>query len=121
MAVILALGSPAVCAGWMPTPEARMDCCTTGSTCPMHDSSKKGSGARTLTQDEADRCCASSEHDGSSPSSTTTALTLGPPAIVAAAIALAPPSRSLIQLPRVSPLSEVAHVPKHVLISVFLV
>ncbi len=32
----LMAGNAAICAGWMPTPEARMACCADGAECPMH-------------------------------------------------------------------------------------
>src|SRR5262245_62287515 len=40
MAAVLTLcvGNLAECAGWQPTPEARMECCANGTKCPMHKS-----------------------------------------------------------------------------------
>ncbi len=63
------LGRPALCAGWMPTPEARMACCVDGQACPMHQA-EPGS-APTITQSEADSCCAASEGNDPTPSSST--------------------------------------------------
>jgi hypothetical protein len=48
----------AVCAGWAPTPEARISCCT-GEGCPMHKTG--GSQRLVVTQADADKCCALSE------------------------------------------------------------
>src|SRR4051812_41807440 len=72
-AVVLSLGllagSPAVCAAWAPTPDARMACCSEAQACPMHPGDSHGLEAHHgLTQDEADACCASSEPQPSSPS-----------------------------------------------------
>jgi len=48
---LVAGNAAAICAGWLPTPEARMACCADGVECPMHkgDSQRSGS-ARVLTQ-----------------------------------------------------------------------
>ena len=126
MALTLALvaGHAALCAGWAAAPEARMACCADGATCPMHksdsssDSDDEGGG---LTQAEADICCASSERDASRPSIPTLALAIAA-AVSGTAIRLpaeTPPLvlagawRSVVPLPAGS-------VPKHVLLSVFL-
>ena len=64
--LILALvaGNGAVCAGWAPTPEARMACCSEGGDCPMHmGDGHHSEGANLPTQAQADSCCASSEGD----------------------------------------------------------
>ena len=130
LAVVLCLGlvagNAAVCAGWAPTAEARMACCTDGGTCPMHDGQKGGSRAsqsgRMLTQAEADSCCASSERDSSSPSTPSFAATISV-AVLGTGVVLAPTLPSLavhdywrIEAPIPSP-----PVPRHVLLSVFLV
>ena len=72
LAMVIATANGAVCAGWMPTPEARMACCSEGGACSMHKG-ESGSSAteRVLTQAQADNCCASSERENSSPSSPT--------------------------------------------------
>src|SRR5215207_7796516 len=71
LAVVLALGAgnAAVCAGWLPTPEARMACCAEGGGCPMHKGESSRSGSfRVITQAQADSCCASSERESSNQS-----------------------------------------------------
>jgi hypothetical protein len=125
VAIMLALGAgnAAVCAGWLPTPEARMACCTEGAPCPMHkgESSRSGS-ARVITQAQADSCCASSERDSSSQSNPTfvasiTQAVLGTGVILPAIV----PARVLSDAWRaVAPLPTTP-VPIHVLLSVFLV
>jgi len=119
LTLALATGQVGVCAGWLPTPEARMACCADENTCPMHASEHSGS-TRVLTQAEADRCCALSEQDDSEPSSASLvsvplAFALGPaPAVI-------PASQSHADIWRVSVPTSTAHVPKHILLSVFLV
>jgi hypothetical protein len=118
----LMAGNAAICAGWMPTAEARMACCADGE-CPMHegDSQHSGSG-RVLTQMQADSCCASSEgqqSNESNPSLVTaiTAAVLGVGAVLPAnvpALVLSDARRSSTPIPT-------APVPRHILLSVFLV
>lgn len=119
----LMAGNAAICAGWMPTPEARMACCAEGGDCPMHKDDSHHSGPeRVLTQAEADRCCASSEEKSpnqSNPSFVTaiTAAVLGAGVVVPAgvpALVLSDAWRSSAPIPG-------ATVPKHLLLSVFLV
>jgi hypothetical protein len=122
LALALAAGQAGVCAGWMPTPEARMACCSGDGPCPMHKSDSEDDGSkRVVSQAEADRCCAASERDDSAPSPT------GPAFSVTLPIALSPVS-SLILEPephpdiwRASVPIPTTHVPKHVMLSVFLV
>jgi hypothetical protein len=116
-------GNAAICAGWLPTPEARMACCAEGSECPMHkgDSHRSGS-ARVLTQAQADSCCASSEGQNSNRSNPSfvpaiTAAVLGVGVVLPASV----PALVLSDAWRTSAPIPVAPVPKHVLLSVLLV
>jgi hypothetical protein len=116
-------GNAAICAGWMPTREARMACCADGAECPMHkgDSHRSGSG-RGLTQAQADSCCASSERKHSNKSDPSfvpaiTAAVLGAGTVLPADI----PALVLSDGWRTSAPISVAPVSKHVLLSVFLV
>ena len=118
----LSVGNLAVCAGWRGTPEARMACCQDESTCPMHKSDGHGSAPRhQLTQAQADTCCAGSEQNE---------LTTTRTALVSSSMAaLAPPTLQLVVSALVPSLDEwralvplrVSAVPKHLLLSVFLV
>ena len=119
----LTAGNAAICAGWIPTPESRMACCADGAECPMHkgDSHRSGSG-RVLTQVQADSCCASSEGQRSNqsiPTSVTaiTAAVLGVGVVLPANV----PALVLSDAWRTSASIPIAPVPKHVLLSVFLV
>ena len=119
----LMAGNAAICAGWMPTPEARMACCADGVECPMHkgDSHRSGS-ARVLTQAQADSCCASAEGQNSNQSNPSfvtaiTAAVLGVGVVLPANV----PALVLSDAWRTSAPIPVAPVPKHVLLSVFLV
>jgi hypothetical protein len=119
----LSAGNPAVCAGWAPTREARMACCAEGGDCPMHEGDSRGSGSeRVLTQAQADSCCGSSEPENSNQpnSSFATAITaavLGVGSVFPASV----PALVLSDAWRRSAPLPVAPVPKHVLLSVFLV
>jgi hypothetical protein len=119
----LMAGNAAICAGWMPTPEARMACCADGRECPMHKSDPHLSGSgRVLTQLQADSCCAAAEGQRSkqsSPSFVTaiTAAVLGVGVVLPAnvpALVLSDAWRTWAPIP-------IAPVPRHVLLSVFLV
>ena len=126
-AVILALGllagNAAVCAGWLATPEARMACCADGVECPMHKgSSDRSESERVLTQAQADSCCAAAEGQNSNQSNPSfvtviSAAVLGAgvvlPAVVPALV-LSDGWRTSVPIP-------IAPVPRHVLLSVFLV
>ena len=119
----LMAGNAAICAGWMPTPEARMACCADDADCPMHMGDSHGPGAaRPLTQAQADNCCASSESKNSSQSSPTfvaaiTAAVIGVGTVLPANV----PALVLSDGWRTSAPIPVAPVQKHVLLSVFLV
>ena len=123
LALALSAGNVAVCAGWLGTPEARMACCSEGGECPMHKGDSPSSGsARVLTQTQADSCCASSERENSSQSSPTfvaaiTSAVLGPPIV----LPLSVPALVLTDGWRTAAPTPTAPVPKHVLLSVFLV
>ena len=115
-------GSPAICAGWQATPEARMACCKNGASCPMHKAASHGRGSsRVITQAQADNCCAAtSTRTHSSVAATTFALSSATalPAIhdsvVPAPVLALQEWRAFVPLP-VSP------VPKHLLLSVLLI
>jgi hypothetical protein len=99
-----------------------MSCCTESSDCPMHNEGTHHSGGTNLvTQAQADSCCASSEsHHSNQSSPTFVALIsspLGPGVVVPApapALVLSDGWRTVAPIP-------LAAVPKHVLLSVFLV
>ena len=118
----LSIGNFAMCAGWRATHEARMACCQDESACPMHKSDGHGSAPRhQLTQAQADTCCAGSEQNGF----TTTRTVF----VSSSTAALASPTVQLVVSALVPALEEwravvprrVSVVPKHLLLSVFLV
>jgi hypothetical protein len=126
LVVVLSLGATgwAECAGWQATPEARLACCSGNGDCPMHGSTGPGTGSdRVITQAQADSCCAASDTNDSTPSTEVFSLSLSA-ALVRSTFDLlapivAPPAsfdawRTHVPLP-------VGHVPKHVLLSVFLI
>ena len=120
---LVAGNAAAICAGWLPTPEARMACCADGAECPMHKGDSQGSASqRVLTQAQADSCCAASERESSDQSNPAfaTAITV---AVLGAGIVLpaSVPALVLTDAWRTSAPIPVAPVPRHVLLSVFLV
>ena len=121
LALFISGGDAALCAGWEVTAEARMACCVSGA-CPMHGAGEHGSGsANNVSQAEADSCCLASESTGPTPTSQVFAMVL-PSAVpvpqlfafVSALIVMADAAREPI------PLSG-SQVPKHLLLSVFLI
>ena len=88
----------------------------------MHKSdSPNSNSAQTVSQAQADGCCAASEDDQSSPSSSTFASTIplaalgtSTPLSTLADVAVRPGGTATLPIPP-------SHVPKHVLLSVFLV
>ena len=112
----------ALCAGWAATPEARMECCA-DADCPMHKgSTEKSPSEHVLTQAEADACCAVSEQKQSDSPNPTAVVVLAAPVLGAGAL-LAPslPARLLSEKWRPDAASVVPPVPRHILLSVFLV
>jgi hypothetical protein len=121
VALVLGAGQAGACAGWMPTAEARMACCSDDGPCPMHQSKSQNGPTDVVTQAEADRCCAASGQDDSAPSPSTVGffVTLGIvispiPALLLEPEARADTLRAAVPMPT-------GHVPKHLLLSVFLV
>ena len=124
MAAVLTLcvGNLAVCAGWQATPDARMACCQDESTCPMHKSGSHGSDVKhSVTQAQADDCCAGSERGQSSTSNSTFALSTTVAFAPAIVPLIAPSNVPALQGWRAFVLLPVPPVPKHLLLSVFLV
>ena len=123
LAAILAAANGAVCAGWLPTPEARMACCTEGALCPMHKGdSRDAASDRVITQAEADNCCASSERDTSRQSDAAfvvaiSSAVLGNGVVMPAAV----PALVLSDGWRTAAPTPTVPIPRHVLLSVFLV
>ena len=119
----LMAGNAAICAGWMPTPEARMACCADGVECPMHKGgSDRAESERVLTQAQADSCCAAAEGQNSNQSNPSfvtaiTAAVLGVGVVLPANV----PALVLSDAWRTSAPIPIAPVPKYVLLSVFLV
>jgi hypothetical protein len=117
----LVAGQAGVCAGWTATPEARMACCADDGPCPMHKSEPEDGSTRILTQAEADRCCAASEQDDSAPSPSGAAFLVSLGIVLSPVPALIPDPPAHVELWRASVPIPTAHVPKHLLLSVFLV
>jgi len=121
--MLLSGGSLAVCAGWAATPEARMACCADDDTCPMHQGESHNSSQQRVTpQAQADACCAASEGQHSDQSAPSFIAVISS-AVLGAGVVLPVPVPSLVVSDAwrtVAPVP-VAPVPRHVLLSVFLV
>jgi hypothetical protein len=100
-----------------------MACCAHETNCPMHHGESHGLGAAGgLTQTDADDCCMSSEPDQSNPASATfpgaISVAVLDPGIV---LPLSVPALVLNDRWRTVSPHQTTAVPKHVLLSVFLV
>jgi hypothetical protein len=121
LTLALVAGQAGVCAGWMATPEARMACCSDGGLCPMHQSDSEDVPTRIVTQAEADRCCAASEREDSTPSQSNASFLLTLAVAVSPIPGLLPAPEAHVDVWRASVPIPTSHVPKHVLLSVFIV
>src|SRR5262245_40002803 len=122
MVLVLVGGHLAECQGWLSTAEARMACCANEQECPMHKAGQHSSGLRQLvSQSDADRCCATSEHGESMPTSVKASAVDGPGLIPISLsrVLVSPATRFDNPIERVSgpPTSR----SRHVLLSVFLI
>lgn len=120
--VLVAAGNAAVCEGWAATPEARMACCSDGQPCPMHEGHSAGStSTQTVTQAQADSCCALSEQEQSGRSNRALSTPV-PSAVLGPGIVVppAPPRLVLTDAWRTGTSVPSPPVSKHVLLSVFL-
>lgn len=121
---LMSLQAGAVCEGWQSTPEARMACCEAAEArCTMHAPPPETVGhghAGHHSQSDADTCCAMSEPGNAGERG----LTFAPSAAEAALDAAAPiqtgsPATVYARRRSTGP-PPGGQVPKHVLLSVFL-
>jgi hypothetical protein len=127
-AVVVALALAAAgwveCAGWRATPEARMACCSRSGACAMHHSTEPSAGSdKVVTQAQADSCCAASDADASTPSPEAFSLSLSVALVTTALSTMTPPATPAASLDawRIHVPIPLGQVPKHLLLSVFLV
>jgi hypothetical protein len=119
---VLLAGNVAVCGGWAATPEARMACCADEANCPMHKGGGSSSSERVISQAQADACCAVSERQQSN-QSTPTFVTVISSAVLGVGVVVPMPAPALVLSDgwrTIAPIP-IAPVPRHVLLSVFLV
>jgi hypothetical protein len=118
---VLSVGPVALCAGWQATSEARMACCVEGMACSMHTSEDESTGTRTVSQAEADSCCAAGEPDDASPTAPSLAA-MTAMASNAAPILLPPPPPISRAVSLNDPAPARDHgVSRHLLLSVFII
>jgi hypothetical protein len=100
-----------------------MACCADGNACPMHEGQSHNSGEkRGISQAQADACCAASEHQHPNQSAPSLIMVISS-AVLGAGVVLPAPVPSLVASDAwrtVVPIP-IAPVPRHVLLSVFLV
>ncbi len=117
--VALLQGGWAECAGWQPTPQARRACCEENPNCPGHKNDQDNTAP--VSQAAADSCCAASESDESNPSGKPFAATITV-AVLQPALSVVAPQSSLVHWHAVDLAGlRASPVPKHLLLSVFLV
>ena len=123
VALALAAAGWAECAGWQASPEARMACCLGSADCPMHGSTEPGASSdRVVTQAQADSCCAASDTDDSTPSAGAFSLSLSAALVPSTLSTLAPiTAPPAFDAWRTHVPIRIGQVPKHVLLSVFLI
>jgi hypothetical protein len=100
-----------------------MACCAEGRECPMHKGRSDESGSeRVITQAQADACCAASERDQSSSSNPTAPTAISAAVLgVGVVVPVITPARVLTDGWRTDTPVPSPQVPRHVLLSVFLV
>lgn len=115
----LSIGRVGLCAGWEPTPQARMACCTEGDDCPMHQPAV--GSTTTVTQAEADRCCSAADRGDTTPSTSRFVAVVSLEPVVSPISLVALPAGTPFDTWRtlVPPLA--SQVPTHLLLSVFLI
>jgi hypothetical protein len=119
----LIAGNAGVCAGWAATAEERMACCTESGECPMHKRQPHESGSHSVvTQAQADACCAASERDHSN-SSNPAVVTVMSARVLGVGVVLPAITPSLVLTDgwRTGAPVPIPPVPRHVLLTVFLV
>jgi hypothetical protein len=122
---VLAVGSVAGlwrrCAGWAATAEARMSCCDRMAMCPMRKPVRDGSALK-VTQAAADSCCAASDRPETAPSSIT--VVAAPPLVPVLLLFAEPPAVAPVAMAGwhgPPPLVASRQLPRHLLLSVFLI
>jgi hypothetical protein len=121
VALVLTAGGVSLCAGWEATADARMACCTKRSACAMRRGTADSKATR-VTQAQADACCATADRPESTPSST--AIVVHPPLVSVAALVVALASTTTLEPEwgsATSPPGFRIGVPRHLLLSVFLI
>lgn len=118
----LLVGNIGVCAGWQPTPEARMACCMSDTNCPMHKAEAHDHVAQSdVSQTQADSCCAASSQGRESSSALATSVSsLGSPLVPTILFSVPTPIRRPHEWRVLAPLP-LSSIRKHLLLSVLLV
>lgn len=121
LTLALSAGDPALCAGWIAAPDLQMACCADDQTCPMHAPDAEGAGSTHHdVRHAADNCCMASGQADARPIAATTVVSPSHGVVTCTDSHLrlpptsAGPARTLARSPG-------PHVPRHVLLSVFLV
>lgn len=119
LVVLLGAGNVAVCSGWQASAQARMDCCSQGTDCPMRHGDGHSTSSQ-LKQSDADRCCASSERSSATQQTSMSLVAVVEPLRAFVTIE-PPPAPRLVRRAMWEPPPDLHHVSTHVLLSVFVV
>jgi hypothetical protein len=121
--IALTMGSWVQCAGWQRTAAERMACCAHNGRCPMRHSTVPDVpiGNAIVTQAQADSCCALSERSPSTPSNSSYFATFTL-VVLSTLVSVPPPDAAPVHdaWRTFIPVS-VSTIPRHLLLSVFLV
>ena len=123
LGLMLTAGPIALCAAVTPSPEARMACCSENDTCPMHDGATQSSGSHHQpSQSQADQCCVASERGAPRQSMPMTVGVLSTPVVDASVLLpLQVPALVRTDAWRTTTPLLVTPVPRHLLLTVFLI
>jgi hypothetical protein len=122
LALALSLGDPALCVGLMAQPDPPMACCADGQPCPMHAPDAEAAGSAHHRPERApDDCCLLSGQPGAVPVASTTAVSAPHGVVSAVDSRRVDPVRAHAGPAHALEWSPGPHVPRHVLLSVFLV
>ena len=120
--LMLMAGPVGLCAAATTTPEARMACCTDEDSCPMHKGSTHSSDSHHQpSQSQADQCCVVSNHDNPNQSMLMHGLPSNPVLGTSVLLPLQVPALVRTDAWRTAAPLLVTPVPRHLLLTVFLI
>ena len=114
--------SASVCASWQASAEARVACCQDETSCPMHATTPhRHTAPSRVSQADADNCCASAERSTSTPSTLSDVPRIALGALASPIPAVGPAVAAFRESPTARTSVDVSPVPRHLLLSIFLI